>query len=67
MLLILTHGHMPDINILVASLGLGHISWLKDSKNINIYWTLVPRSQILDICVLLQESVYYPKQMYRKS
>lgn len=23
---------MPDINILVASLGLGHFSWLKDSK-----------------------------------
>lgn len=32
MLLILTHGHMPDNNILVASLGLEHISWLKDSK-----------------------------------
>lgn len=67
MLFILTHGHMPDINILVARLGLGYFPWLKDSKRVNIYWMLVLRSQTLYVCVRLQESVYHPKQMYHKS
>lgn len=43
MLFILTHGHMPDINILVASLDLGHFfSWLKDSKKLAFMGHLFP-------------------------
>lgn len=58
---------MPGINILVARLGLGYFSWLKDGKRVNIYWMLIPRSQTFYVCVRLQESVYHPKQMYQKS
>lgn len=49
-LFIQTHEQVLDINILVAILGLGHFSWLKESKKINIYWVLVHRCQIRYPC-----------------
>lgn len=68
MLLILTHGHTPDINILVASLSLGLFFFLaKRQQKVSIYWTLVPWSQTLCVCVHLHQSVYHPEQTCQKS